>query len=124
MRGLPILLLLAGAIRHLTWGYVSQPALWWNAMGGLMVLALLAIIWQSERKTSAHLRALALVMLWISYEEVLVVGCSFWRMFDWWPALPQEELCSSRLGFQLGSASLVLLGALIVKVSHDRSSRN
>ena len=103
---------------------MTQPALWWNAMGALMILLLLGIIWTSERKNSASLKSLALVMLWIAYEEVQVAGCSFWRMADWWPVLDSEELCSSRLGFQLGSASLVLIGALIVKVANDRSSRD
>lgn len=51
-----------------------------------------------------------LVLAWWAYEEVLVLGCSGWRMLTPWVVGPGEEQCSAYLGFKLGSISLVAVG--------------
>lgn len=106
-----VALLLGGAIRHLGWENSPEPALAWNAMGAMSVMLLLSLVmWK-------HWRAPVIaVVTWWAYEEALVLTCSTWRMFDWWYASPEEEMCSARLGFKLGAFSLVLIGFLICKV--------
>ena len=88
-------------------------------MGALMVMFLLFIIWRTEERT----KALAWVMLWIVYEETLVAGCSVWRMYEWWSASQTDELCSKRIGVKLGTASIVMLGALIYKVAQSERTK-
>lgn len=119
MEPLAILLLLAGVIRHLSWEYFNEPALIWNATGALVISLLLGLIWNQNKG-----KVIGLVILWFLYEEMLVAVCSTWRIFDWWSAMDSEEMCSSRIGFKLGSFSLVLLGALIVKVASRDNSKS
>lgn len=119
MKPLAALLLLLGVIRHLGYG-VLQPelqALAWNTSGSILIAALLVLVWWTYR---GYL--LGSVVLWMLYEEALVGLCSTWRMIDWWPVQPGEEQCTARLGPRLTSFSLVMIGALIARVSDERRS--
>ncbi len=118
MKNLAAGLLLLGVVRHVLWEHVQAQALVWNLCGALAMGVLLFLVWRQNQSI-----AVGLVVLWWQYEEALVALCSTWRIFDWWYVGHGEEQCSARLGFKVGAFSLVLIGALIAKVTgRERAS--
>ena len=117
---LAALLLVAGAVRHQVWENVAaeSAAYVWNICGALAMLVLIEVIVQQHRDA-----ALSLVGKWWQYEEALVAGCSGWHLLDPWEVGPGQELCSSRLGFQLGSITLLALGWIAATLLDDMRRR-
>lgn len=114
---LGVWLLLMCVLKH--FGYKvaddDSQALLWNALGSLTTMSLLAIVWAKNKSP-----VVGLVVLWWLYEETLVVGCSLWRLVDWWPLAEGEDQCTARMGSKLASISLVIVGACIARVSSER----
>jgi hypothetical protein len=55
-------------------------------------------------------RLIALAGAGMAGEELQVVGCGTWWLFDPWVVREGEDLCSEGLGIPLGSIGLVLIG--------------
>ena len=102
-----VLLLVAGVLRHQVWEHVApdQQARVWNMLGAVAIIVLLWMVVRAEKSALA-----SIVAFWWAYEETLVAGCSGWHLLDPWIVGPGQELCSSRVGFKLGSITLLALG--------------
>lgn len=119
MRWLAHVLLLLGVLRHFTWEHFEQAALVWNISGAAVICALLYLLWRQHRGL-----VVGLVACWFAYEEALVMVCSTWRIFDWWPVAKGEAQCSAGFDLNFQAISLVAIGALIAKVSSDHADRS
>jgi hypothetical protein len=102
-------LLLIGAWRHFGWALFdgSTRALVSKASGALAICCLLLILWR-ECGTKPVLP----IMLWWAWEELQVMLCSTWFMFDPWPVEPGQAMCSAKLGFDIGALGILAVAIL------------
>ena len=107
-------MLLIGATRHYAWDWFPME-LKGVASKGLGGLALLAMIWTVYKLRPSG--TLALVMLWWAFEELQVVLCSAWFMFDPWPVAPGQAMCSAKVGFDIGAIGIMIISVLLIRVS-------
>jgi hypothetical protein len=75
-----------------------------RSAASLVLLGIIVLAFQSK--------PVFLAAAGVAGEEVQVVACGTWWLFDPWPIKPGDELCSSGLGVPLGSIGLVLIGML------------
>lgn len=101
--------LLLGALRHYGWDLFpyGMKALAAKGLSGVATLGLLALVVYAWRS-----RMVLLVATWLAWEELQVVLCSFWFMFDPWPIKPEEPMCSARAGFDIGAIGIMFVALL------------
>ena len=60
---------------------------------------------------------LAGVLLWWAWEELQVILCSAWFIFDPWPIDPGQAMCSAKLGFDLGALGVLIVAVLALRLN-------
>lgn len=115
-RNLAIALILVGASRHYGWALFdpSIRGIVSKALGGLAILCLLWII----RRDSWQV---LLVLLWWAFEEAQVVGCSVAYLIKPWSIAVGQPLCSSLVGFDIGSIGIFVVAALTFLTTYEDS---
>lgn len=109
------LLLILGLMRHEAWPLMPPhiQALVWNVCGALVLAAFLAwTAWRFRRSFPV-----LLVIGWWAWEELLVAGCSSWRILQFWEVLPGHGQCSARIGFPFGALSVCIVAAIAAALS-------
>lgn len=117
--GLALALLLVGAARHYGWAMFPQElkALASKGLGGLAMLALLAIIFHMARERGPISKTFGLVFLWSSWEGLQISLCSFWFMVDPWPINAGEAMCSARIGLDIGSVGILAVAVILWRLT-------
>lgn len=109
-------LLLLGVLRH--YGYKLAPhelhAQVWNAIASIVIVIFLLAVASKDTWP---------VALWWIAEEVQAAGCSIGWMIRPWHVPEGEDQCSALLGFDLSSAGLLAISAILV-CQHVRSYRS
>ena len=107
-------LLLIGAWRHFGWALFDVPvrALVSKASGAAAIACLLLIVWRI-----AGTRWMAPILLWWAWEELQVVLCSTWFIFDPWPVPAGQAMCSARVGFDIGAAGVLIVAVLAFRLT-------
>ena len=110
-RPLWLVLLAAMALRHYAWRWVpaEHAGLVSKALGSVAALALLWLL-SGYRRPADKLAFWALVLYAI--HEASAALCATWFIFDPWPILQGQALCSAKIGFDLGALGLLLVAAL------------
>lgn len=112
-------LLLIGGWRHYGWGLFDVPmrALASKASGAAAICCLLLIVWRSTGT-----RWMAPILLWWAWEELQVVLCSTWFIFEPWLVKPGEAMCSSKIGFDLGALGILIVAVLAFRLTLSDST--
>lgn len=106
---LAALLLLIGTGRHYGWlmagqGYSGVAS---KGLGAVAALCLLCIIvWQYRSRLVLAVAAL------YAFEELQTALCSFLYLVQPWPIAPGQSMCSARAGFDIGAATICIVGVL------------
>ena len=115
-------MLLTGAARHYGWelapGALGGVAS--KGLGGAAALLLLCLTCWLVRH-----RAVWLVAAWWIFEELQIVLCTAaWIFQGPWPVDPGQAMCSARAGFDIGAATIVVVGLLAIYVLPVNSYRS
>lgn len=57
------------------------------------------------------------VLLWWAWEELQVILCSVWFIFDPWPIELGQAMCSAKLGFDLGAFGILIVAVLAFRLN-------
>lgn len=116
-RRLALALLVVGLVATYAWQWVpaeqagsvfAMTSHWYAAV----LLLVLGLVLQDVR--------LWWVLGYLVVCSLMVVGCNAWWLAAPWPAMPGDELCSTRLKWPLGAIGLVLFVVLAGGVYMDR----
>jgi hypothetical protein len=102
-----VTLLFLGAFRHYGWPLLPPEIqrFAWNASGSIVILALLwSMAWPAAR----------LLVIWLTFEELQVIGCSLIRMLRPTDIGSGQAQCSALLGFNLGAVGLMLVAVVLI----------
>lgn len=108
---LALALLLVAALRHYGWAWFPDDlrGVVSKGLGGVEVLALLALAWCLIRARAVRI----VIALWAAH-EAMIVACSAWWLADPWDVPAGQAMCSHGIGFDLGAPGIlaVLLAAV------------
>jgi hypothetical protein len=106
----PAALLLLLALRH--YAYPLAPtnhAVAWQILGAAVFIVL---VWRVCPPGWPRL-----IAAWWTVEEALVIGCAGWYAWRPWPVEPDEDVCSSLVGADLGMVGAAVLALLSLRLS-------
>jgi hypothetical protein len=106
-------LLTAGIVHNTAHRYVPEDArgFVWNITGALLLAGLLLIVATQARST-----AVWLVVALLVGHALQVAGCSVAYLWEPWPIVPGDDLCSDGLSVPLGTLGLV--GVALLQGAH------
>jgi len=67
---------------------------------------------------------LAGILLWWAWEELQVMLCSVWFIFDPWPVEPGQAMCSARAGFDIGALGVLIVALLAFRLTTTQVGRD
>jgi hypothetical protein len=107
---LPAVLAALLMVRHYVWDKfpVEMQGSAWKLTSALCVLGLLALL---------YVRRWWPVFAVFAFEEVQVVVCNAWFMFDPWPVPEGVAVCSAKAGIDFGAIGVMLVAFAMLKVS-------
>jgi hypothetical protein len=117
LSSLALALLLLAGLRHYGWAWfpVEMRGMASKGLGGVEVLALIAVVWWLIRA-----RAVRIVLaLWAAH-EAMIVACSAWWLASPWDVPAGQPMCSHGMGFDFGAPGI--LAVLLVAIWTTRES--
>jgi hypothetical protein len=113
VRKLAVYVLLIVATRNYAWEWFepAQRGAVSKALGAAAILSLLILLYRAVPS-----KALGLVMLYGSFEELQTAICSIMYAIEPWEVQLGQAICSAKVGFELSAIGVMLCAATLHKV--------
>ena len=78
-----------------------------KGLGAVLVLGLMWLLWGRAKS-----RPVAIVMIWLAWEQLQIVICSAWWIYDPWVVPEGMSVCHAKTGFDIGAIGILAISII------------